>query len=84
MINQKAGRRHGRLLALPTVMDTTLLTSGFMVVPQNTPATYPDGGPSPEPTHHRSWSKVDVATAPASYGALFGDEDDTEEEGAED
>ncbi|MEU3309637.1 hypothetical protein [Nocardiopsis sp. NPDC006832] len=92
MINQKAGRRHGRRPALSAAMGTTPPTNGLTVVPQNTPATSPaepvpthsDGGPAPEFTHHRFWSQVDVVTAPASHGEPFGDEDDTEEEGAED
>ncbi|WP_157091008.1 hypothetical protein [Nocardiopsis listeri] len=96
MINQKAGRPHGRRLALPAAMGTTLPTTGFTVVSQSTPATspaepartHPYGGPAPEFIHHCLWSRIEVATAPASHGEPFGDEDDTEddteEEGAED
>ena len=47
-------------------------------------ADHLDGGPAPEFTYHRFWSQVDVATALALHGELFGDEDDPEEEGAED
>ena len=39
-------------------------------------ADYLDGGPAPEFTYHRFWSQVDVATALALHGELFGDGED--------
>ncbi|WP_156365854.1 glycoside hydrolase family 48 protein [Nocardiopsis sp. NRRL B-16309] len=36
---------------------------------------YLDGGPAPEFTYHRFWAQVDVATALATHGELFGGSD---------